>query len=231
MYMYTLNGNSNTLWKLNGGDKLNLIVTVPGMKVYIKPYNSKSYDKEFAIIVVNGDSMEYKTLPSVRSQQALEYVDFCSATGKIVIEANQDIELVITSTIYDTGSSSNSCKGPISVFYGKDRSIQNPHHEDSFLNGFESVFEILPAVSSFIITIVAIALISFFIFSVVSKRTREGQLDEAVPPILNNQNLRPEQFDQYIPPTIPVARKAVQPQPVYYNRPVVLMQYPGAISV
>ena len=101
MYMYTLNGNSNTLWKLSSGDKLNLIVTVPGMKVFIKPYNSKSYGNEFTITVVNSETMGYKTLPSSQSHETLDYINFCSSTGKIIIEANQDIELVVTSVTYD----------------------------------------------------------------------------------------------------------------------------------
>lgn len=230
--MYTINSNSNTLWKLSSGDKLNLIVTVPGMKVYLKPYNTKSFDKEFTITVVNGDSLGYKTLPSSQNQEALDYINFCSATGKIIIEANQDFELVVTSVTYDANSNTNSCKGPITVHYSKTNSISSSMNGDSS-NGFESIFEILPSIASFVITIIVIALITYCIFSTVTKRSREGQLDEAIPPILTSQSLTPDQFDQYIPPTIQTSNNVPQPQyqQIYYSRPVVFNQYPGAINV
>lgn len=240
MYMYTLNTNSNTLWKLSKGEKLNLYVIVPGMKVYIKLYNSKSYGNEFGIAVSDGDSTEYEAIPLIKSQKSLEYINFCSSTGKIYIQANQDVEIVVTSVIYEQQSNTNSCKGPITVSYGVGNGNYNPNSmdEDSFWHGFESIFEVLPAISSFIITILIIALLSCCIYGIVSRRTREERLNEAVPPILNSQNTRLDQFDQYIPPTVETTRMPqnyVQPQavlqPVQYNQPTVLMQYPGAIIV
>ena len=99
VYFYTLTTNTNTLWPLAKGEVLQLSVPMKGMQVSI--YSTKSQvQKGYEFEILDETSLQYATISSQEIQKRpIQFITFCSTSGKIIVTATEDVELFLQLSI------------------------------------------------------------------------------------------------------------------------------------
>lgn len=212
VYFYTLTTNTNTVWPLAKGEVLQLSVPMKGIQVSV--YSTKSQvQKGYEFEILDETSLQYASISSQEIQKRpIQFIHFCSTSGKIIVTATEDVELRIISSAFDPTRNSDKCPGSISLsYFPNDSSSISTTSQD----GFDFLFESLPAVGSFLLFLLFLAIIAYVFYTICIKVRRNNNSDSAVPPILNHQNVQ-QSFNQYIPPH---HKKEYQTPPVQYLAP------------